>query len=80
MSIEHLKKEIRQISNLPLSDLNLIQKFHIHKALPKMNDLNQNGFKYENSIYYCGDWAVSPSINGALKSGRCVAEDIISKL
>lgn len=75
-----IENEIRQISNLPLRDLKLVYKFVIQKALPKMNQTTDDNFLIKDGIYHCGDWAASPSINGALKSGRCAAEDIISKL
>jgi hypothetical protein len=77
--IEKIKTELRQISGLPLLDLKFIEKFQIKAALPKMNSIQENGFLLKNDVFYCGDWAVSPSLNGALKSGRLVAEKIISK-
>lgn len=80
VSVEKIETEIRKISNLPLTDLKLVRKFEILKALPKMTGLDEKYFKFENGIYYCGDWTTSPSINGALKSGRLVAENIVSIL
>lgn len=70
-------KEIEQISQLSL-DLKLIDMIHVKKALPKINieSVKQkvNGFEIKNKIIYCGDKYASPSINGALKSGRLAAE------
>ncbi len=57
-------------------DFQYVKHFSINKALPKKCDW-WAGFKVENGIYYCGDYLESPSINGALKSGRLVAESII---
>jgi predicted NAD/FAD-dependent oxidoreductase len=38
------------------------------------------GFKVEDGIVFCGDYLSSPSINGALRSGRLAAEWIVKKL
>lgn len=76
IQLEKLAAELRLISGLPLLDLKFIEKFEILKALPKMSGFEELGFKFNEGIYFCGDWAVSPSINGALKSGRLIAEAI----
>ena len=79
VSLETVKAELKQISGLQLQDLKLIETFKIPKALPKTSLNVDSGFQISNGVYYCGDWAVSPSINGALESGRLVAEAICNQ-
>lgn len=67
--------ELKQIANFDLK-LEFIKKFKIEKALPKNYNNEQSVFK--NGIYFCGDHLSSPSINGALKSGRLTAEEILA--
>lgn len=65
-------KEVEQIAQRKL-DLSLVESVEVRKALPKIKD-NVCGFEVRNNIIYCGDRFASPSINGALKSGRWAAE------
>jgi hypothetical protein len=55
-----------------------LKRFTIEKALPNSPQFG-GGDILSNGIYHCGDQMQDPSINGALKSGRLVAELIISK-
>ena len=80
ISIEKIQNELRKISGLVLSDLKFIEKYQITTALPKLISVNKSGYEIKNDIFYCGDWAVSPSTNGALMSGRLVAEKIAADL
>jgi hypothetical protein len=52
-----------------------INKFTINNALPKYFTDEQTHI--EKGIYHCGDHLSSPSINGALMSGRITAEKVI---
>ena len=65
-------KEVEQVAQRKL-DLSLVDRVEVRKALPKIKD-NVCGFEVRNNIIYCGDRFASPSINGALKSGRWAAE------
>ena len=56
-------------------DLTLEEVYTVNKALPKA--FQNVGFEVRNGIYFCGDEFSSPSINGALRSGRLTAEHII---
>ncbi len=71
-----VESEIEQIAGRSLS-LNHLQTFEIEEALPVL----EGGVPQplcESEIFYCGDHRLSPSIDGALKSGRLVAEAFIS--
>lgn len=68
-------KEVEQIAQRKL-DLSLVDRVEVRKALPKIKD-DVCGFEVKNNIIYCGDRFASPSINGALKSGRWAAEQAL---
>lgn len=70
-------KEVEQIAQRKL-DLSLVDRVEVRKALPKIKD-NVCGFEERNNIIYCGDRFASPSINGALKSGRWAAEHVLKR-
>ncbi len=70
-----LVKEINQIAGTDLN-LKFIKKYKIEKALPKKYTREETLVR--NGIFYCGDYLSSPSINGALKSGRLTAEKILA--
>lgn len=59
-------------------ELEWVKTFHIEKALPKLRH-KAPGYELKNGVYYCGDYMSSPSINGALRSGRLVAQEITEK-
>lgn len=69
--LDIVQKEICQIARKEI-DLKFINKFVVQKALPKKYDTEN--FELVQGIYYCGDHLVSPSINGALQSGRLLGE------
>lgn len=69
--------ELEKIAGTALN-LTFIEKFNIKQALPKINSHVE--VLYENGIYYSGDYLNSPSINGALKSGRLTAEKISAQM
>lgn len=68
-------EELMKIAGINLK-LKFVHKFNIQKALPIAYTEEQ--VHHENGIYYCGDYLSSPSINGALKSGRLTAEKILA--
>ena len=61
---------------------NEVKEFNIKHALINQkvsyNQLNTS-FNSEN-IYFCGDWTIQASINGALYSGQQTATSILAKL
>jgi protoporphyrinogen oxidase len=73
-----IAKEVEQIAGLKL-DLSHIETIEVKRALPKVKS-NAQGFEFKNNVIYCGDRWASPSINGALKSGRMAAEYALGEL
>ena len=71
-----VSQELKKISGKKLTDLKLLKRISVKKALPKTFGTSE-GFLQKNGISYFGDWAVSPSINGAIESGRKMAERIL---
>lgn len=53
-----------------------LKRFTIDKALPSSPQFGEADI-LRDEIFYCGDYMQDPSINGALKSGRLVAELIL---
>ena len=72
---------IDELNHIAKSDLKLqlIQSFFVQKALPRITK-NSAGFEIIDGVVFAGDRFASPSINGALRSGRLAAEKIISEL
>lgn len=73
--VDIIINELNQIAGFNLH-LKFIDKFIIEKALPKKYSNEET--HVENGIYYCGDHLSSPSINGALRSGRLTAEKLLA--
>jgi phytoene dehydrogenase-like protein len=75
--VEEVLKELNEW--LPGNSFKHLKRIQVKKALPKLKSYyNENILN--NGIYLCGDHLQSPSINGALKSGRVVAEKILTSL
>jgi len=72
---------IREINIIAKSDLNLrhLASVHVPHALPVL-EAETHGFETHDGVIYCGDHCASPSINGALRSGRLAAESIVKKI
>ena len=68
-NIEKIKTELQDL--FPGKDFRFLKRYSIPKALPKV--------KKEKNGLHCGDWLETPSINGALVSGRKVAEKIMNE-
>ncbi len=60
-------------------NLRHIQSIEVEKALPRASDAAA-GYIIKDGVYYCGDRWTSPSINGALRSGRLAAESILREI
>lgn len=64
-----------------ITNLRLIKKFFIRKALPsnsKYFDYKDKSFlKYSKNIYFAGDFLSYPSSNGAIESGMRVVKELI---
>ena len=73
-SDSELIEEFKKITGIKGDDLNLIKSYCLKEALPeKIITINS-----QKNIFYCGDWNQEPSIDGALKSGRLLAENMNS--
>ena len=61
-----------------------LKTYSIKKALPQVTVLNgglqQMEAKMGEGFYICGDYLDTPSINGAMASGRRAAEAILADL
>ena len=71
--LEKIMDEFQQITKIDSKDIKFVKSYKIKNALPKVTSRIKN----TNKIFYCGDWSIEPSIDGAIKSGRLIAEDII---
>lgn len=78
LPLSQIQNEINQIAKQDLK-LELIERVVVEKALPQMSG-GSEGFKVIDDVVYCGDRWASPSINGALRSGRMAAEYVSKKL
>lgn len=67
-------EELKKIAGFDLK-LKYVHKYILKKALPKK--FSKTHTYVEHGIFHCGDYLSSPSINGALQSGRVTAEKII---
>lgn len=69
-SSEEIGAELKTL--YPSINFNFLKRYVINEALPKMRPQT----KEKNSVISCGDFMETPSINGALASGRKTAEYI----
>lgn len=70
---EEILQELKQVFP-EYTDLTFDERHVVKKALPKK--FKNVGFEFRDGIFWCGDQYSSPSINGALRSGRLTAEEI----
>ncbi len=67
-----LLDEFINITKLNHNDINIVKSYTIKNSLPKtIAKLDP-----KNNLYFCGDWSQEASIDGALKSGRLLAESL----
>lgn len=72
-------RELCSIYSTEKSSFELIDIQKVYHVLPKV--FHQGALPYfENGIFYCGDYMETPSIDGALLSGKKVASHVLSKL
>jgi hypothetical protein len=79
VSEEKVSEELKKIIGRPIKDLEFLKRISVRKALPKVFG-TENGFINKKGISYFGDWATTPSINGAIESGRKMAQQILLDL
>lgn len=75
--VDEIKKELGSI--FPAGKFEHLKRVVVNKALPKNTGFGAFPIEKEG-VYFCGDFMQSPSINGALASGRYAAEAILSKV
>lgn len=75
-TIQEIQQEIETIAGRKLN-LSHVKSTTVHKALPVSQGLT-DGYAERDGVFYCGDQWSSPSINGALRSGRKTAEKIVA--
>ena len=67
-----ISQEFQKILSIESSDFELIDSFSLKYALPSAIKKESN----LGDIHLCGDWTTEPSIDGAIKSGRILAENL----
>tara|TARA_B100000427_G_scaffold36469_2_gene26375 strand:+ start:6205 stop:7440 length:1236 start_codon:yes stop_codon:yes gene_type:complete len=79
---KNVKAHLKTMFGNAIENWNLVTHFHIPKALhyQPISYGVLNTHYNSNNIYFCGDWTIQGSIQGALYSGRKVAESLVSKL
>lgn len=84
ISVETVQDELCQLFNYKTSEVELIQQFHIKKALKKMmpGELPVGPIVKKDSagVFLGGDWLWNSSIEGSLESGAKVAQSVLSEL
>lgn len=74
-SVEAVVTDVQKVAGRALN-LELVTVTEVAQALPIVSDSTPGGFVKEEGVIYCGDRYTSPSIQGALKSGRLAAESL----
>ena len=69
--------DLKSMFGTEAANWKLIKSYCIREALPEVNFENKYKPAIPEGVYYCGDYLVNGSINGAMESGRKTAEEII---
>ena len=74
-----IRRELKTYLGESVSDWRHLDTICIKAALPVMNSISSMGESCSvQGVYLCGDYLGTPSINGAMASGRKAAEAILS--
>lgn len=80
---QKIKDELQPWFGNQVEDWSHLKTYKIKYALPNLtvlkNDLKIADLKIKDNLYCCGDHLLNGSINAAIKSGRLVAELILSE-
>ena len=76
VSYVQVQEEIEKIGGRQLR-AQFLKKVEVPRALPQEFPTNTQGFQMKEGVIYCGDRFTSPSIQGALRSGRLAAEHLL---
>lgn len=77
-SVETVAHEVDKIAGRATGATHL-ETVRVSRALPMISSSTE-GFRKERGVYICGDSVSSPSINGALRSGRLAGEAVAGDL
>ncbi len=79
--VSAVRAQARRWFGLVAEEWRLLRHYHIEQALPALQPLAASmAPEAAPGIYACGDWRATPSINGALESGRLAAEAVLRSL
>ncbi len=78
MLAQKIKKHMRRWFGRQVENWKLLRVYRIYHGQPAMLPITVGeSAKVKAGVYVCGDWRDTPSMNGAMASGRCAAEEII---
>jgi predicted NAD/FAD-dependent oxidoreductase len=69
--------DLKYIFGLEAANWKLVKSYTIKEALPAINFEEKYKPTSPEGVFYCGDYLLQGSINGAMESGRRTAEEII---
>ncbi|MBN1339912.1 MAG: FAD-dependent oxidoreductase [Bacteroidales bacterium] len=70
-------EDLKSIFGLEAANWKLVKSYTIREALPAINFEKKYKPTSSEGVFYCGDYLLQGSINGAMESGRRSAEEII---
>jgi len=73
-----VKTELRDWFGAVVEEWRLLKTFHLPRALPVEPPGHAAESAYKGSVQVCGDFLSSASIEGAIRSGKMVAEKILA--
>ncbi len=80
LSPKSVKHEAQKLLQLNYTDWEFLKSFRVPKALPMMKSIPGPGFrKWSENVWQAGDYLSFPSTNGALLSGKMVANELASE-
>ncbi len=79
--ISAVRAQARRWFGAAAEEWRFLRHYHIERALPAQLPLEPvSAPRVAPRLYACGDWRATPSINGALESGRLAAEAVLEDL
>lgn len=82
---EHsVRRQLREWYGLQVDSWRLLKSYFIPYALPSQpahfEDLAAPARRLDENVYYCGDYAETASIQGAMVSGRKVGQEVLADI
>ncbi len=79
--ITAVRQQLKRWYGLVAEEWRLIRYYQIERALPSVFPLERvQSAQFADGLYVCGDHRATPSIQGAMESGRVAAETLLRKL